>query len=103
MPYANDKGADQPAHMRSLISAFVVHCLDSTYTCYSQSFKTLASLSSWAGWFESYLVQNPEDRFSRDEAHYKDSYQPEVLIPLGVEITVLMLLSFQTGKSGQTL
>ena len=30
MPYANDKGADQPAHPRSLISAFVVCCLDST-------------------------------------------------------------------------
>ena len=28
MPYAN-KGADQPAHPCSLISAFVVHCLDS--------------------------------------------------------------------------
>ena len=29
MPYANNKGADQPAHLRSLISAFVVRCLDS--------------------------------------------------------------------------
>ena len=29
MPYANNKGADQPAHPRSLISAFVVSCLDS--------------------------------------------------------------------------
>ena len=29
MWYANNKGADQPAHPRSLISAFVVHCLDS--------------------------------------------------------------------------
>ena len=30
MPYANNKGADQPAHSHSLISAFVVRCLDST-------------------------------------------------------------------------
>ena len=30
MSYANNKGADQPAHPRSLISAFVVCCLDST-------------------------------------------------------------------------
>ena len=30
---------------------------------------TLASLFSWADPFESYLVENPEDRFSRDEAH----------------------------------
>ena len=29
MLYANNKGADQTAHPRSLISAFVVHCLDS--------------------------------------------------------------------------
>ena len=29
MSYANNKGTDQPAHQRSLISAFIVHCLDS--------------------------------------------------------------------------
>ena len=29
MPYANNKCADQPAHPRSLISTFVVRCLDS--------------------------------------------------------------------------
>ena len=29
----------------------------------------LASFCSWADWFESYLVVNPEDRFSRDAAH----------------------------------
>ena len=28
MPYANNKGTDQPEHLRSLISAFVVRCLD---------------------------------------------------------------------------
>ena len=29
MSYANNKGTDQPAHQRSLISAFVVRLLDS--------------------------------------------------------------------------
>ena len=29
MPYANNKGTDRPAHLRSLSSTFVVHCLDS--------------------------------------------------------------------------
>ena len=29
----------------------------------------LANFFSWADRFESYLVENPEDRFSRDEAH----------------------------------
>ena len=28
MPYVTNKGADQPAHPRSLISAFVGRCLD---------------------------------------------------------------------------
>ena len=28
MPYATNKDADQPAHPRSLISTFVVRCLD---------------------------------------------------------------------------
>ena len=29
LSYANNKGADQPAHPYSLISTFVVRCLDS--------------------------------------------------------------------------
>ena len=29
LPYANNKGADQPAHPRSLINTFIVRCLDS--------------------------------------------------------------------------
>ena len=29
MSYASNKGADQPEHPHSLISTFVVHCLDS--------------------------------------------------------------------------
>ena len=30
MPYTINKGTDQPAHPRSLISTFIVRCLDST-------------------------------------------------------------------------
>ena len=56
MPYANNKGADQPAHPRSLISAFVVRCLDSIIPILAIS---KVSFCSWAGWFESYLVANP--------------------------------------------
>ena len=33
------------------------------------NFNTLAGLCSWPDRFRSYLVGNPEDRFSRDEAH----------------------------------
>ena len=43
------------------------------YTCYIQSFEILASFCSWAGWFEPYLVENPEDTFSRDVAHIADA------------------------------
>ena len=28
LPYANNKGTDQPAHLRSLISAFIIRCLN---------------------------------------------------------------------------
>ena len=40
-----------------------------TSSSYIRNFKTLASLISWAGRFESYLVKNPKDRFSHDEDH----------------------------------
>ena len=73
MPYANNKGTDQPAHLCSLISTFVVCCLDSLMSLFAidENFKTLASLCSCRGRFESYLVENPEDRFFRDKAHFK--------------------------------
>ena len=35
MSYANNKGTDQPAHPRSLISALVVRCLDSVMSLVS--------------------------------------------------------------------
>ena len=59
MSYANNKGADQPAHPRSLISAFVVRCLDSVMSSFcNQNFKPHSSFCSWAGQFESDLVGN---------------------------------------------
>ena len=41
MSYANNKGADQSAHPRNLISAFVVRCLDSII-----SLDSIAEISS---------------------------------------------------------
>ena len=35
LPYANNKGSDQPVHPRSLISTFVVRCLDSVISLVS--------------------------------------------------------------------
>ena len=70
----NNKGADQPVHPRSLISIFVVHCLDSITASISQSFyipnfKHLPSFCGCPGRFVSYLVANPKDRFSHDLAY----------------------------------
>ena len=42
---------------------------DNTSSFYIQNFKPLASFYCCAGQFESYLVGNTDDRFSRDEAH----------------------------------
>ena len=39
MSYANSKGADQPANQRSLISTFVVRCLDSMICILAIKFK----------------------------------------------------------------
>ena len=41
-------------------------------TCNMQKFKILVSLCSWAGCFEPYLVANPEDRFSPEDACNSD-------------------------------
>ena len=71
MPYASNKGKDQPVHPRSLISTFVVHCLDSIISLVSISeiSSLLDSFGGCIGRSESYLVKNPEDNFSRNEAH----------------------------------
>ena len=50
-------------------TGFLAH--DVAHMSYLQSFKTLASLFIW---FESYLVANTKDRFSRDKAHSFSSY-----------------------------
>ena len=70
MSYANNKGVDQPTHPRSLISAFVVRCLDSVMSLVSVTkiaSLMLASVTEQASlsltWSET-----PEDTFSQDEA-----------------------------------
>ena len=70
MPYANNKGADQPVHLRSLISACVVRCLASIIPLVSISELSspyLVSVTAQASLCLTWL-QTPEDRFSRDEA-----------------------------------
>ena len=56
MPYANNKGADQPAHPSSLISAFVVRCLDSIIPILANS-RIMTSVAEQTGlsltWLET--------------------------------------------------
>ena len=67
MPFANNKGVDQPAHPCSLINAFVVRCLDSIMPLVSiPEISSLYIASMTAGRFEFTLVANPEYRFSRE-------------------------------------
>ena len=72
MPYANNKGADQPAHLHSLINTFVICCLDSVICILVLSkfsrFK-LVSVAGQAG-LNLTLLKIPQDTFSRDVAHY---------------------------------
>ena len=73
--HVNNKGADQTAQLRSLISAFVVRTLvtDSMMVKLAthKIIDILASLCSCVGWFDFCQVTNPEDRFSRVKAYIK--------------------------------
>ena len=70
MLYANKKGADQLARPRSLISAFVVHCLDSVMSLVSVTTISSLMLASVAEQASLSLTwsETPEDTFSHDEA-----------------------------------
>ena len=70
MPYTNNKGTDQPAHPRSLISAFVVLCVDSIIPILATSRISrlyLVPVTKQSGLSLTWS-QIPEDTFSRDVA-----------------------------------
>ena len=69
--YANNTGADQPAHSRSLISAFVVRCLDSVMFPVSVTKISSLMLASVAEQASLSLTwsETTKDTFSHDEAH----------------------------------
>ena len=70
--YANNKGADQPAHPRSLTSAFVVRCQDRMISLVYIS-KMLVSVAEQVSlclaWSET-----PEDTVSHGVAHFHYAY-----------------------------
>ena len=72
---ANNTGADQPAHLRSLISAFVIRFLESIICKLATGEITifqLVSITEETG-LKQALSKTPEDRFSRNEAHITGS------------------------------
>ena len=90
MSHANNKGADQPAHPRSLISTFVVRCLDSLISLDSIaeiSRLYLAAVAAQAGlclaWSET-----PEDTFCPVVAHIQ-------------QIQTLMIIHFKEVFDGE--
>ena len=76
MPYANNKGLDQPVHLHSLISAFLVCCLDSIIPLVSRSEISSLKLSSEAEQvgLNPDWSQIPEDMFSHDMAQIMHAY-----------------------------
>ena len=71
MSYADNKDADQPAHPRSLISAFVVRCLDSVMSLVSVTKISSLMLASVAEQASLSLTSSepPEDTFPHGDAH----------------------------------
>ena len=71
MSYGNNKGADQSAHPRSLISTFVVRCLDSVMSLVSVSEISSLMLASVAEQASLSLTwsETPEDTFCHVMAH----------------------------------
>ena len=65
MPYANNIGADQSAHPRSLISVFVGRCLDRIISILAISKVSRLAVAEQAG-LNLTWSQTPENMFSRD-------------------------------------
>ena len=68
--FANNKGADQCAHLHSLISTFVIRLLESIISKFDTSEISLFELFSVAEQTGLNLtLGNPEDRYSRIAGH----------------------------------
>ena len=89
MPYANNKGADQPAHPRSLISTFVVRCLDSIMPLVSISEISRLKLVAVA---EQTGLSHTRSKISED-TFSRDVTQPMTMI------AVMRIISSEKGIS----
>ena len=84
MPHANNKGTDQPAHPRSLISTFVIHCLCRIIPILAKSNFSILYLISVAeqASLSRTWSQTSAASFSRDGAHMEkeeaSDYEPHL-------------------------
>ena len=91
IPYANNKGADQPAHPRSLINTFVVRCFDSMI-CILAIYEVLRFyLGSVADQVGLTWSKTPEDTFLHDVA-FKSSVLSKMLIKIRKYAQTLRIL-----------
>ena len=111
MLHVNNKGADQPAHPRRLMSATVIVSLKNRLTKPARC-KISPFQCSLVGWYNSDLIGNSKDRFSCIEAHMslssrfptkRDSSQSPQLLRLARKMKFpsnkVMYDSFQKGNS----
>ena len=85
MPYANNKGAEQPAHPLNLISIFVVRCLELLLI-------SLASIFAISSLQHSSVAEQAEDRFSPYLAHMQNTL-PESVQNLQNDVHAAKLIS----------
>ena len=100
MSYANSKGAVQPAHPRSLISACVVHCLDSIISLDYIAEISRLQLASVAAQASLCLAwsETPEDTFCRVMDHILE--KPKVICNTGTRLMSLLVVLVGLGRGG---
>ena len=76
----DNKGANQPAHLRSLVSVFVICALERTMAKLATCNMYITWLVSGEDQIEPYMVAIAEHSFSRDEV--RKYSMPESSIPI---------------------
>ena len=71
-------------------------------TCYGRNFSFLASLCSWAGWFESHFVGNPEDRFCRVESHIQPN-KYRILVKVHTWFLIMLIICTVQSREFEVL
>ena len=81
--FPNNKGAVQPAHPRSLISAFVIRCLESIISRLATSVISIYLLVSvaWQAGLNLTLSETPKTDFVSSRPNYFDANNNNTVLP----------------------